>query len=198
MSGQAAFSTSWSFLCCMPERFINYCLFTWTGVLRKINITFQEKKAGIYMVCVMLPATVLCFARAPACPASQLSLLTFNRKSSRTGTLVLQHCKINLETALGLLSNVFSKYLANSYSEISTEKAPDSWTKQALGSCRITKYYLTVCVYVRSNPAALVKRFWTTKEGGPISAEMSPVCSCGLCWFIVFVCVLVELGFWPP
>lgn len=165
MSGQAAFSTSWSFLCCMPERFINYCLFTWTGVLCKINITFQEKKAGIYMVCVMLPATVLCFARAPACPASQLSLLMFNRKSSRTGTLVLQHCKINLDTALGLLSNVFSKYLANSYSEISTEKAPDSWTKQAqLRNNKVLFDCICLCKEQSSSPSQTLlhnKRRWT-------------------------------------
>jgi len=99
--------------CCTPERFINYCLFIWTGVLRKINIAFQAKKTGIYMVCAMLPATVLHFARAPKCPASQLSLLMFNRKSSRTQHISAPALQNEFGNCTMVASKFFLKYLVN-------------------------------------------------------------------------------------
>lgn len=97
---------------CAPERFINYDLFMWTGVLRKISIPFQAKRTG-NMVCTMLLAAVLHFAQAPMCSVSQLSLLVFNRKSSRTphrSAPVLQNEFGNCPVAA---SKIFSKYLAN-------------------------------------------------------------------------------------
>lgn len=56
------------YACCTSERLRNYnFFFIWTGVLRKSNITFQEKKKGDYMACALLLAVILHFARAPLC-----------------------------------------------------------------------------------------------------------------------------------
>lgn len=79
----------------------------------EMNITFQAKKTGIYMVRAMLPATVVHFARAPVWPASQLSPLMFNWQSSRTWYIrapALQN-EFGNWTVVG--SKIFSKYLAN-------------------------------------------------------------------------------------
>lgn len=76
-------------------------------------MTFQAKKTGIYMVCAMLPATMLHFARAPTCSALQLSLLILNRQSSRTqhtGAPALQN---EFGDCTVVASKISSKYLAN-------------------------------------------------------------------------------------
>lgn len=161
----------------------------WTGVLRKISITFQAKRTGNYMVYTMLLAAVLHFAQAPMCSASQLSLLVSNRKSSRTlhrSAPVLQNEFGNCTVAV---SKNFSKYLDNyiiQYVEGTWQLFLTSLKRSKV------KHYLTTYVHVKSNCAVLLKLFFCKTKGAGILLlqkwllcrdTIYPVC------FFFFVCV---------